>query len=265
MKKQNTIRLFTSALLLLGHTAWAQNPPDFWHEDIWQRADRGFLYYGPEYEKTRRNEKTPLQSLTTLATLQAEVTARLEKAVMTPTKETLTDYLEANTFLLEKSERFATTWQQTLWSHPEYDHTVKNPGANFAQVLLKEKKADEKADQLQKFAQDWALVFVVQAGCPFCDAMAGIAAYLKETTPIETLSVFIGSQHPEQWPAARPDNGIVRKLLTLSGIDSPLYATPALFMVHRTGLKAQLVATGALSADALTDRLITLATLKDSE
>lgn len=265
MKKRNTIPLLTAGLLLLGENAWAQNPPDFWHEDIWQRADRGFLYYGPEYEKTRRNEKTPLQSLTTLEDLQAEVTARLHRAVMAPTHETLTDYLEANTFLLEKSERFAATWQQTLWSHPEYDHTVKNPGANFAQVLLKENKAKEKTDLLRAIARDWSIVFVVQAGCPFCDAMTQIAAYLKEATPIETLSVFIGSQHPEQWPAARPDNGIVRKLLTLSGIDSPLYATPALFMVHRTGLKARLVATGALSADTLTDRLITLATLKDSE
>ena len=137
-----------ATLLFFGQDAWAQNPPDFWHEDIWQRADRGFLYYGPEYEKTRRNEKTPLQNLTTLAALQAEVTSRLEKAVMTPSKETLTDYLEANTFLLEKSERFATTWQQTLWSHPEYDHTVKNPGANFAQVLLKE--AEKRILQIYK-------------------------------------------------------------------------------------------------------------------
>ena len=265
MKKRNMIPLLTAGLLLLGENVWAQNPPDFWHEDIWLRTDRGFLYYGPENERADQQEKKGLDHLTTLEDLQAEVTARLHRAVMAPSEETLTDYLEANTFLLEKSERFASTWQKTLWAHPEYDHTVKNPGANFAQVLLKENKAKEKTDLLRAIARDWSIVFVVQAGCPFCDAMAAIAAYLKEATPIETLSVFIGSQHPEQWPASRPDNGIVRKLLTLSGIDSPLYATPALFMVHRTGLKARLVATGALSADTLTDRLITLATLKDSE
>ena len=265
MKRRNTLLTLTTGLLLMEQVAWAQNPSDFWHEDIWQRADRGFLYYGPENEMYTLPEKKPLESLQTLEALQAEVTQRLHRAVMTPTAETLTDYLEANTFLLEKSERFASTWQKTLWAHPEYDHTVKNPGANFAQVLLKENKAKEKTDLLRAIARDWSIVFVVQAGCPFCDAMAAIAAYLKEATPIEMLSVFVGKKPPEYWPAAKPDNGIVKKLLTLSGVDSPLYATPAVFMVHRTGLKARLVATGALSAVTLTDRLITLATLKDSE
>lgn len=265
MKKRNSIPLLTAGLFLLGQNAWAQNPPDFWHEDIWLRADRGFLYYGPENEMHTLPEKKPLESLQTLEALQAEVTQRLHRAVMTPTAETLTDYLEANTFLLEKSERFASTWQKTLWAHPEYDHTVKNPGANFAQVLLKEKKADEKQEALQKLAHNWALVFVVQAGCPFCDAMAGIASYLESETPFEQLTVFIGQTKPEHWPNAKPDNGIVQRLLNLAGIDSPLYSTPSVFMVHRTGLKARLVATGALSADTLTDRLLTLATDKDSE
>ncbi len=265
MKITKPLLILLIATPLLGKDAFAQNPPDFWQEDIWTRADRGFLYYGPVNQRPEHDQKTPLESLATLESLQAEVKDRLHRAVMSPTYETLADYLEANTFLLEKSERFATAWQQTLWTHPEYDHTVKNPGANFAQVLLKESKAQEKQKALDRIAQDWALVFVVQAGCDFCDAMAGIAAYLKQQTPIEMLTVFVGESLPDLWPQAKPDNGVVRKLLSLSGVDGPLYATPSVFIVHRSGQKAKLLATGALSAEALADRIVTLATNKDSE
>ena len=54
--------------------------------------------------------------------------------------------------------------------------------------------------------------------------------------------------------AAKPDNGIVKRLMTLSG--SVPTVTPAIFLVDRQGNEAQLIASGALSLQDLKDRLV---------
>lgn len=60
---------------------------------------------------------------------------------MQPTPENMTAYLEANTYVLKKGQVFADMWRRTVWANPEYDFNVQNPSANFAQVQLKQARA----------------------------------------------------------------------------------------------------------------------------
>lgn len=223
---------------------------DFWTEDVWKNPDRGFLFY---QEKTPDNQKE-LTEFETVEELRAEAQRRLNAAVMNPTEENLKGYLAINTLMLEKSTVFAQRWKETLWANPGFDHTVVHPNANFAQVALKDEKKITKDASLKTLASQAGLVVLVQAGCSFCSMMAPVIQRLQQETGMETLAISIKGDVASEWPQAKPDNGIVKRLMTLSG--SVPTVTPAVFLVDRSGQNAQLIASGALSLEDLKDRLV---------
>ena len=244
MKKQ----LIT--LLIISLPTLASGQEDFWTEDVWSSPDRGFLFY---QEKTPDNQKE-LTEFETVEELRAEAQRRLNVAVMNPTEENIKGYLAINTLMLEKSTVFAQLWKETLWANPGFDHTVVHPNANFAQVALKDEKKTAKDASLKSLASQAGLVVLVQAGCSFCSMMAPVIQRLQQDTGMETLAISIKGDATAEWHGAKPDNGIVKRLMTLSG--SVPTVTPAVFLVDRSGQNAQLIASGALSLEDLKDRLV---------
>lgn len=247
IKMNKTILPF---LLLLTPALSLGAEESFWTEDVWKNPDRGFLFYG---EKKLDEAKDP-KEFETVEELKFEAQRRLNVAVMNPTESNLKAYLEINTLMLEKSSQFAQRWKETLWANPGFDHTVVHPNANFAQVALKDMNKQEKEVALTQLAQSSGLVILVQNGCSFCGLMAPVIHRLQEETGFNLLAVTIKGGIPQEWPAAKPDNGIVKRLMTLSG--SVPTVTPAIFLVDRKGEQAQLIASGALSLEDLKDRLV---------
>lgn len=223
---------------------------NFWSEDVWSSPERGFLFYGERPEDAPKNP----EEMKTVEELRAEAQRRLNVAVMDPTEENLKSYLAINTLMLEKSTVFAQRWKETLWANPNFDHTVVHPNANFAQVALKDEAKQTKSDLLKALASQAGLVVLVQAGCSFCSLMAPVINRLQEESGFNVLAITIKGGIPQEWPTAKPDNGIVRRLMTLSG--SVPTVTPAVFLVDRKGQKAQLIASGALSLEDLKERLV---------
>lgn len=223
---------------------------DFWTEDVWSSPERGFLFYGERSEEAPKNP----EEIKTVEELRLEAQKRLNAAVMDPTEENLKQYLAINTLMLEKSTVFAQRWKETLWANPNFDHTVIHPNANFAQVVLKDESKQEKESVLAQLAKNSGLVILVQNGCSFCGLMAPVIQKLQLETGIEALAISIKGSIPQEWPDAKPDNGIVKRLMTLSG--SVPTVTPAFFLVDRKGEQAQLIASGALSLEDLKDRLV---------
>ncbi len=232
---------------------WAQESQNFWTEDVWKNPRRGFLFYGPhESQKKDKNTDRPLESLSTIEAIQAEVQARLNRAILTPNAETLASYLEINHFLLTKSETFAQTWERTLFNHPQFDATVQYPSANFAQVMVKDAKRETQQNALIALKDRWALAIVVQEGCTFCDAMAPVMAFIEETLQLEVMAIYQTVQ-PKAWPNARKDNGILARLIAES--NTTIESTPAIFAVSKDGAVIRL-ATGAVSVEEIIKRLL---------
>lgn len=224
---------------------------NFWTEDVWVSPDRGFLFY---QEKVSPEEEKPLPEFETVEELKAEAQRRLNVAVMDPTESNLKAYLAINTLMLEKSNRFAKRWQETLWANPAFDHTVLHPNANFAQVALKDEAKQNKEAAIKQLASQAGLVVLVQSGCSFCSMMAPVIERLSQESGFSVLPISIKGDVASEWPNAKPDNGVVKRLMTLSG--SVPTVTPAVFLISRDGQSAELVASGALSLEDLKDRLV---------
>lgn len=237
--------------LLLVSSVVNASEKNFWTEDVWVSPDRGFLFY---QEKLSPEKEKPLPEFETVEELKTEAQRRLNVAVMDPSEANLKAYLAINTLMLEKSNRFAKRWQETLWANPAFDHTVVHPNANFAQVALKDEAKQNKEAVIKQLASQAGLVVLVQSGCSFCSMMSPVIERLSQESGFSVLPISIKGDVTSEWPNAKPDNGIVKRLMTLSG--SVPTVTPAVFLVSRDGQSAELIASGALSLEDLKERLV---------
>lgn len=250
--------------MLFGAVALALAAPAaaFWTDDVWQAPDRPFLYYGEaqptESEKAPpETAKVPLASLATVEELRTERERRLSAAVMTPTADTIRDYLEVNAFVNEKAALFAAGWRDVLLSHPEFDWTALHPTVNAASTALTredERRTEEAAAQL---GRDWGLILFADAG-PLTRLMLPITERFAATLGMELVVARVGAGPvlAENDPlTVKPDAGLHR--IAAGG----LTAFPALVLVKRSDAdlrKARLIATGVVDVAELTRRLVRL-------
>ncbi|HXF47389.1 MAG TPA: conjugal transfer protein TraF, partial [Burkholderiaceae bacterium] len=204
----------------------------WWQQDIWRDPERGFHWYPPptrpkppKDDKPKRDEAKPttaaptrLEDIRDIDTLRGEVKRRLEAAVMDPTEKNMRDYLEANTLLLRKSALFADQWRRVVWTHPEFDYNTVNPAANFAQIELKAARRYEEERTLRELAADYGLVVFVRADCPFCRMQAPVLRWLSSRFGLELLPISLDRVPNEDYPDARPDNGISQAVSGGAGV-----------------------------------------------
>ena len=256
---------------------------DFWSEDIWQRVDRPFLFYGEsakdEPSKSRNSfpdvkvpeAKTPIQrdesddnkfskaleeeSLATLKRietveeLKAEVKKRLEVAVMRPTAKTIGLYLQANAFLIDKAGVFAQKWRTHLMTLPQYDWTAQHPSVNAASTEMSRIKRQQTESDLSVMAKDWGYVLLGNDSA-LTDLMAGIVEDFARRFGFEIVTVSVTPDNP-RLPQAKFDPKVAQSLT------GGLSQFPALVLVHRSDTSpadARLIATGVVDGQELARR-----------
>lgn len=250
--------------LIFGAVAVAAAGPAaaFWGDDVWEAPDRPFLYYGeaqtPDSEKAPAEApQVPLASLTTLEALRAERERRLSAAVMTPTAETIRDYLEVNAFVNEKAATFAAGWRDVLLSHPEFDWTALHPTVNAASTALAREDERRTLETAVGLGRDWGLLLFADAG-PLSRLMLPITERFAATLGLELVVARVGEGPAlaENDPlTVKPDAGFHR--VAVGG----LTVFPALVLVNRADpdlTKARLMATGVVDVAELTRRLVRL-------
>lgn len=224
---------------------------NFWESDVWSEKDRGFLWY-PDPETQKQTPKDPdLKSFTTVEELKAERVRRMERAIMDPSQENMASYLEANHFVQEKSALFTDNFRRALWQYPEYDFSVKNPAANFAQVNLSADRKTQRNENLKSIAKSWGLVYFHTSECRFCKMQSPLIKQLADTFGFEILPITLDGVAGEHFPDALPDNGIADLLTNGKGVAQ----VPALFIVNREGTQSFPISTGILSIEDMMKRI----------
>lgn len=244
----------------------------FWTHDVWRDPERPFLFYGDGKDEEEKAKEKPreksqvsekekkaqppqsLETLTTLEALQAELKARLSRAVMNPTEENMRSYLEANAFLIEKAGVFAESWRATLLQNPAYDWTAQHPTVNFASTELSRLAARRVTEAVSTMASDWGLIFFGDDS-ELTRLMLPLVEDFSDRHGFETLYVSMVPANPLM-PEARLDRG------QASRIAGGLKLFPALVLVHRNDRKlenARLAATGVVDIAELGRRLVRLA------
>ena len=261
----------------------------WWSEDVWADPERPFLFYG-EGEKTEADDAAPsrakptapatpaapleaqapipeqsdapkpLESLRTMAEVRAEMAARLDRAVLTPSEENIARYLEANAFVLGKAHVFSDRFQRVRIARPEFDWTASHPVANHATAELGERAAADADRFLERIAAEAGLLFI-GSGDETLDALAsGPAAAFARRYGFETLAVTPAGTPAPGFPDVKPDNGLIGRLGLARRPALLLAAKPDARHPALLGLAAArkplLFGTGPLAVAELKKRLI---------
>ena len=253
----------------------------FWTQDVWSDPERPFLFYGnateqPQEAKRQRDQtlepkekndsaaaldgKTQgLEAIETLEGLQAEVKKRLDRAVMQPTAQYMTAYLEANAFLIEKAGRFAESWRSALLQAPHFDWTAQHPTVNFASTELSRLAARKIEEQARALKDDWGFIFFGDDS-DLTRMMLPLVESFSERHGFNTVYVSMIDDNPLM-PQARRDHG------QASVMAGGIRLFPALVLVRRGDKdpsQARLVATGVVDLAELARRVVRLAASEDS-
>ena len=252
----------------------------FWTQDVWSDPERPFLFYGnatqqPQEAKRQRDQTLEpkekndssrdldkkaqgLEAIETLEGLQAEVKKRLDRAVMQPTAQNMTAYLEANAFLIEKAGRFAESWRNALLQAPHFDWTAQHPTVNFASTELSRLAARKVEEQARALKDDWGFIFFGDDS-ELTRMMLPLVESFSERHGFNTVYVSMIDDNPLM-PQARRDRG------QASVMAGGIRLFPALVLVRRGDKdprQARLVATGVVDLAELARRVVRLAGSED--
>ncbi len=240
-------------------------PGGFWEQDVWRDPGRPFLFYGADDDSQRRDERSgrptaartadrPLQTIETLEGLQAEVKARLSRAVMEPSAQNMASYLEANAFLMAKAGAFADGWRTTLLQNPAYDWTAQHPTVNFASTALSRQQERRVSERLAQLSDDWGFIFFGDDS-ELTRLMLPLVEDFGERYGFEVVEISTVDDNPLM-PGARRDRG------QAAAIAGGLAYFPALVLVHRGDRAlsdARLAATGVVDIAEIGRRVVRLA------
>jgi len=236
---------------------------NWFKEDVWKNPERGFLFYPPD--KPKEVKKKPVEpepekqvekpksikEMQTLEEVQAELKRLKSMAIMNPNQANVLNYLQAQTFVMEKSSVFADTARRVAWQNPEVDYNAKRPTANFAIATQRERKAEEEKRALQALAETNGLLFFYKKDCSYCHDQAPVLQMFERRYGIPVMAVSLDGTGIKEFPNAKPDNGISLKVSNGRGIN----VTPTIYLLDRKTKSAVPLGQGVLAMEDIVDRI----------
>ncbi|MDH3664162.1 MAG: conjugal transfer protein TraF, partial [Alphaproteobacteria bacterium] len=148
-----------------------------------------------------------------------------DRALDEPSKDNIEAYLYLQRVALEKASRFAEASAAAAVRDPWLDANSERPIATYAAQAMDAQAEAAHSAVLASLAADAGILFFYQAGCPLCDAQAGVLKLANQVHGFEILPVSLGgSPPPDGLPPHREDDGQAETL----GVAS----LPATFLVR---------------------------------
>jgi len=255
-----SITFFCSAL-------YAQSAVDY--PSQWDCDSHKFNWYCDQQDAKpqAREEPTPTVSLPTQAPqvvpqrieiadiktteqMRVELKRREDLAIMDPSKEKLTDYLQLWQVVQDKGSTFADSWRRVVWQTPELDYALKRPSNNLA-IRTFNNNADARQElQLRALARDHGLIFFFKSDCPYCHTMAPAVRMMAERFGIEVLAVSIDGVGLPDFP--HPQDG--RSKAAAWGVQR----VPALFMGSKVTGDHVALGFGVMALSEIMERMFVL-------
>jgi conjugal transfer pilus assembly protein TraF len=259
-------RIIVSALLAFAGSVAAEAPlaVQWWERPLWTDPERGFNWYPPPratIPETPQPEEAPVHpkpksiyEMTSMEEVQKELKRLRDIAILNPTDAHVLDYLKAQTWSYDKSQKFANVATRVAWQNPSVDYNNKSPFANFAIQAKDARKTRDREETMRELAQNHGLFFFARSDCEFCRDQAPVLRYLTQKYGMEVLGISLDGLPLSYFPEAAPDNGVSLNITGGAGIQT----VPALYLVSRDSKEIVPVGTGVLSAEEITRRIFIL-------
>ena len=204
----------------------------------------------PSANASSAAQRIEIKDIKTAEQMRVELKRREDLAIMDPSKEKLTDYLQLWQVVQDKGSTFADSWRRVVWQTPELDYALRRPSNNLA-IRTFNNDADARQEaQLRALAKDHGLIFFFKSDCPYCHTMAPAVRMMAERFGIEVLAVTVDGGGLPDFP--RPQDG--RGKAQAWGVQR----VPALFMGSKLTGDRVALGFGVMSQSEIMERMFVL-------
>lgn len=147
----------------------------------------------------------------------------MAQAVLHPTPENISAYLELNYQTIRQAGRFADAWQHTLWNRPTLDHTLVSPVGAGAYLQADEQGAEREA-RLLGASKRYGLLLFFRGSCGYCHRLAPILKGFAGRYGFEVIAVSLDGGGLSDFPNAQPNVAAAAQL--------QVEAVPAVFLIN---------------------------------
>lgn len=224
------------------------------------------FYCDPEKEDAQEQEPKPPAPVAATAPAAPEppqsYTEKIElyrkqmdelkfKAVLEPTPENVTAYMEAQQQMSRMATAFTDTWQRVLFKTPSLDINSRFPMSQMGGAVYQDQMRVARENSLKEAAANLGFMVIVEdaATCGLCTPQLEIISRMQKSYGIEPIIVTVdGSFHP-LFPNAVVDTGQLRSL----GLeDSP---RPTIALVEPRSGVVEPIGSGLLTEDVILERV----------
>ena len=195
-------------------------------------------------------QRIEIADIKTTEQMRVELKRREDLAIMDPSKEKLTDYLQLWQVVQDKGSTFADSWRRVVWQTPELDYALKRPSNNLAIRTFNTTADALQEAQLRALAADHGLIFFFKSDCPYCHTMAPAVRMMAERFGIEVLAVSIDGVGLPDFP--HPQDG--RSKAAAWGVQR----VPALFMGSKVTGDHVALGFGVMALSEIMERMFVL-------
>ncbi len=204
----------------------------------------------PSASPPAESEPAPFDPVKALEEFQQKLEHARAAAILNPSPENIQTYMELNNRALGHARNFANAAQQTIWTTPELDLSLRHPVYQQAVHAFKDERRELVDSFLFETAKSHGLFFFFEGSCPFCHKFAPILKFFAEFYGFEVIPVTLDGGALPDFPNPRQNNA--------AGLNLKVENVPALFLVNPTTREIQPVAYGFVSPEELRQRIYTL-------
>jgi conjugal transfer pilus assembly protein TraF len=187
-----------------------------------------------------------------MTAVQTTVKTLLNKAVLSPTKNNVKNYIEVQNAVSANASKFSHIWQSVLMENPELDYTLIHPTNNTAIQVEYDETTQQENNVIKQLAKQSGLVFFYRSSCPYCRKFAPVLKSFADKYGVTVLPVTTDGIALPEFPQSYIDHGQAKRF----------HATvePAVFAVNPYTHKAIPVSYGLVSETELKNRIMKIAT-----
>ena len=189
-----------------------------------------------------------------------KVTAELRelkaKAILEPSTENITAYVEYQRVQLDRASMFSDVWQRAVWQNPDLDYTLQRPVGTVAKAQWLETRKVDRDQAINRLGERYGIFYFFAQSCGACTIFSPILKSVADSHGLHVMAISTDGGPSDVFTRYSVDSGQREHM----GLTSK--ATPAVVLFDTVTHRAVPIGYGVIAADELMDRIYTLTATK---
>ena len=188
--------------------------------------------------------------------MTAELRELKAKAILDPSTENITAFIQFQRQQLDRASTFSDVWQRAVWQNPDLDYTLQRPVGTVAKAQwLSTRKADQDRS-LSRLGERYGIFYFFAQSCGACEIFSPILKSVTDSHGLHVMAISTDGGPSDVFTHYSVDSGQRERM----GLTSK--ATPAVVLFDTVTKRAVPIGYGVIAADELMDRIYTLTQTK---